>query len=270
VTASFDLPIAASQRVVDGLLAELSRPSADLNLGLWLSMLLPRCIEQDRTGQIYIESRLSGEARAKVAALFTRQRWTSTAAAIACDRQRACAAALARGQATARLLAKLEGDAFLGPAHPDLLGVSFHHHWGAPRLAGSAIRGAARAAVADQGAAATELFGSAPGVTPMTAGALTVFDGIPVGGKFSLALEVQTPHTPSDYLEGKNVAPAEWWSPRPFTFLVVRATTFAIDVVAPTPSLIDEACAHITEALEQDGIGGKTSAGFGRIRVTRG
>ncbi len=100
-----------------------------------------------------------------------------------------------------------------GRAHTLSTSLSFHPMWGVPRIAGSAIKGAVRSLAEAEGA---RLLVVALG-TQEKSSQIVFYDALPVDGKFTLALDVVTPHF-GDYYTGKAPPPND---PIPHTFLTV-------------------------------------------------
>ncbi|MEZ4363817.1 MAG: type III-B CRISPR module RAMP protein Cmr6 [Kofleriaceae bacterium] len=165
--------------------------------------------------------------------------------------------------------------------------ITFHPIWGVPLLPGSALRGIARAELATElsAAAVEEIFG-----TTDRAGLLTFYDALPVNGEFTLALDGQTPHhgryygtdgdsDDEDRPRGRRKedapqsdAPTDADSPVPFSFLTVVKTAFAVYIGAhdssdSAGSALERAWGALTTSLAEVGVGGKTSAGYGRFEV---
>lgn len=65
--------------------------------------------------------------------------------------------------------------------------------------------------------------------------------------------------------------PAEYHQPVPVLFLVVSGGTFAVDIVATRPGTaagdLDKAATWCMDAVDDEGIGAKTAAGYGYLVV---
>jgi len=92
-----------------------------------------------------------------------------------------------------------------------------------------------------------------------------------------LALDVLTPHQKDYYRDFGAVAPDDWTSPIPVHFAAVKPKTrflLAVSAVAGTsPSaarVAGIAMRHLLDALSLWGVGGKTAAGYGRLRTAAG
>ncbi len=110
------------------------------------------------------------------------------------------------------------------------------------------------------------------------AGQVLFFDALPRNGEFKLAEDVLTPHH-GPYYQNKEL-PGEWQSPKPHTFLTVVETVFVFHLAAEplrdeqggAGDAVDRAAewlprisAALRDALEWQGIGAKTAAGYGRL-----
>ncbi|GAB5047029.1 type III-B CRISPR module RAMP protein Cmr6 [Thermodesulfovibrio sp. TK110] len=98
--------------------------------------------------------------------------------------------------------------------------------------------------------------------TQKEAGKIIFFDAYPVG-EIKLKLDIMNPHYP-DYYSG-NTPPADWQSPVPIKFLTVEKTKFSFYLAAKKDAqdLLNTAATWLKEALENYGIGAKTSLGYG-------
>ncbi|MBI5811332.1 MAG: type III-B CRISPR module RAMP protein Cmr6 [Deinococcota bacterium] len=160
--------------------------------------------------------------------------------------------------------------------------LTLHRTYGVPYIPGSAIKGLMSRFAATRlqgeawernldpknfyrGDAQKALFG-----TTEEAGLLLFFDGLPT--EYQIYPDVMTPHH-SAYYSGEAVPPADWDSPIPVPFLSVSGKFLFALGLAPgvnkeqgKPWL--EAAWKILElALREEGIGAKTTSGYGRIRL---
>lgn len=237
-----------------------NKPRVGDNIGLWLDKLVQR---DRRTGA------LEKGGRERAFRVFC-DRWKCPAAQHALERRR-------EGLKTTKALfkvftARLDSPLMVdhGRAVATEVSLSFHPIYGTPRIPGTALKGATRAWLEAEGA-----IESVPWLFGDTAneGHLVMHEALPVDGAFALALDVLTPHH-KDYYEGRE-PPADWLSPEPHTFLTVVETTFEFCVEVETRAKDDEArCERehdraveaLQNALEVNGVGGKTSSGYGRFR----
>jgi CRISPR-associated protein Cmr6 len=162
----------------------------------------------------------------------------------------------------------------LGAAAVRETNIALLHTWGVPYIPGSALKGLASAAAhrskvetwrkqhaqMPQGEDHHLLFGDTA-----ESGCVVFHDAwwIPEGDKLPVDLDTMTVHHP-DYYQGSE-PPADWDEPNPVAFLTARGA-FLIALTGPE-EWVDAAGAWLATALEQDGIGAKTAAGYGRMEL---
>ncbi|MFL5626584.1 MAG: type III-B CRISPR module RAMP protein Cmr6 [Ktedonobacteraceae bacterium] len=166
--------------------------------------------------------------------------------------------------------------------------LTLHHLYGIPFIPGSALKGLARAYAAgedeefyiqDNNAAGRpapsqdtetdheriqQIFGS-----QKHAGTVLFFDAMPLDGKVKFALDIMNAHYPNYYSEKK--PPTNDQSPNPVTFLTVTDTRFTFALAPRRPENkadVEQAKKWLQKALQKYGVGGKTSAGYGRFTIT--
>lgn len=246
-------------------------PSDGDNVGLWLDRLLPRDARSwDLTGNQRVEA-LRPYARA----------WTATAAAEALARRVDGVRVIGlEGEVPAghaalllRVEAALSGPLLVdyGRASATEMSLSFHPLFGAPRIPGSALKGASRAYAA--------LAGEEDDITrdvwglQEQGGSVQFFDALPALGRFSLALDVLTPHMGRWY-QGKDDKPVEYRSPVPHSFLTVARARFVFDLMLATEVDDDEGAGLLRAAgralagvISDLGVGAKTAAGYGYFEM---
>lgn len=230
------------------------RPQERRNLGLWLD----RFVSLDASTW-----ELKGDLRRDALDAFARE-WTSPATVEALDRR-------VGGRETPSEPFRVENGRWhlrfelrqcgpmvvdLGRAHVLETSMSFDRALGVPRIPGSALKGAARARSEAEGGEADRLFGDLE-----RAGRVAFLDALPAGGRFTLAVDVLTPHFGA-YYRGES-PPADWLEPVPTTFLVVVGTTFVFDLDGPDRDAVREAGRLLQEALVEQGIGAKSASGYG-------
>ncbi|GAA1071569.1 hypothetical protein GCM10009605_03090 [Nocardiopsis composta] len=104
-------------------------------------------------------------------------------------------------------------------------------------------------------------------------GRVRFLDALPSGGKVTVTADVMTPHVKpyrdalmSDKAKPEElVPPAEHHQPVPVSFLTVSGGTFTADLVADDTGTADLACAWLKAAVDDIGVGAKTSAGYGYL-----
>jgi CRISPR-associated protein Cmr6 len=166
-------------------------------------------------------------------------------------------------------------------------GLTLHPIYGFPYLPGSALKGLARAyffadttepvkdvnrakkqlAEFDQRLDVMQLFGGS-NERDSRVGSVIFFDGLPVG-KPVLEVDIQTPHY-AKYYGGKNTFPTNTEAPVPISFLAVGAgARFRIHLAAREQEVgqLERAEQYLTKGLELLGLGGKTAAGYGRLKA---
>jgi len=156
--------------------------------------------------------------------------------------------------------------------------LSLHRTYGLPYIPGSGLKGLAAAAahrrLADPG------WRKATGGNPIgpshrllfgeqeLSGCVTFHDALwwPEAAKdLPLDLDVMTVHH-GDYYLGKNVPPADWDNPNPVAFASAHGA-YLIALTGPG-DWVKAAYEILKDALDQDGAGAKTAAGYGRMDVT--
>jgi CRISPR-associated protein Cmr6 len=165
-----------------------------------------------------------------------------------------------------RLSVGLGGESVLETA------ITLHHTYGVPYIPGSALKGLAA------NYARNRLDATAWGVKSdayqimfghtASAGYVTFFDALYVPDKEHdtkpLWPDVITVHHP-DYYQRGNAAPADWDSPTPIPF--VTATGDYLIAIGGDPAWVQKAFEILALALKEEGVGAKTSSGYGRMRL---
>ncbi len=149
--------------------------------------------------------------------------------------------------------------------------ISLHRTYGVPCIPGSALKGlAARYAnkrLGDDWKKGSHAYQIVFGNTN-SAGYVTFFDAlyIPDSAKanIALALDVMNVHHP-EYYRGENVPPADWDSPSPVSFL--SATGSYLVALHGPDEWVNAAFEILAYALKEEGIGAKTSSGYGRMEI---
>lgn len=216
--------------------------------------------------------------------------------------QRQLALCVALGGQTTAL--ETEGNFVTGTglSHPVENGFTFHPVLGTPYLPAAGVKGLLRGWVevwmshpseADKRALIARWFGTSKGgdqddkssssAYQESAGSYVFFDALP-SQPVRLACDVMTPHMGKWYEKGDaytaaqeaTTAPADWHSPVPVPFLVVKSGASFNFMVAPRLTGDNNTDAHIRaelprvlqelkNALEWLGAGAKTAAGYGRM-----
>jgi CRISPR-associated protein Cmr6 len=152
--------------------------------------------------------------------------------------------------------------------------LTLHPLYGIPLIPGSALKGLCRTyatgeisehtskKIEEDDQAIQRVFGS-----PTRAGTVMFFDAIPFEGKATFALDIINVHYPDYYSRGK--APTNDQRPNPVMFLTVTDTIFTFALAprnlkrAEQQDDVTTVSQWLRDALQDYGIGGKTSAGYG-------
>jgi CRISPR/Cas system CMR subunit Cmr6 (Cas7 group RAMP superfamily) len=249
-------------------------PGPQDNLSLWLDRFLPRDPRDF--------SFTAAQRRDALAPFEGRRQSPSARDALARRTRHVSANPDAPGPWLLRAARALAGRALPGGGAGGAMELSLglDPRYGAPRLAGSALKGLARTVAEADGWPADKLelvFGRGveddPRPEPTAqAGCISFLDALPQDGKFQLALDGLTPHM-GHWYRGEVDAPVEWLSPVPVSFLAVTKTSFVIDVMVWLPTdaarrqelitLARDAHGAALRGLVELGIGAKTAAGYG-------
>lgn len=175
-----------------------------------------------------------------------------------------------------RLVLGLGGEGVLETA------LTLHRTYGVPYIPGSALKGLASRyahlylegeawrrdlARFRRGEAQAALFG-----TTEEQGLVVFFDALPLPGTWALWPDILNPHHPR-YYSGENKPPADWDSPVPVPFL--SATGTFLVALSPVPGVtreeakpwLEAAWRILAWALAEEGVGAKTSSGYGRMAL---
>ena len=96
--------------------------------------------------------------------------------------------------------------------------------------------------------------------TQKQAGKVIFIDAYPVDD-IKLKIDIMNPHYPDYY--SRNQPPADWQNPNPIKFLTVEKTKFEFNLLSREKDLLSTASNLLKKALENFGIGAKTSLGYG-------
>lgn len=151
--------------------------------------------------------------------------------------------------------------------------IALHRTYGVPYISGSALKGLAASYAhrhlgndwkREIGDAHKFVFGS-----QNSAGFLVFHDALLFPKiKNALHADIMTVHH-GDYYGDKNIPPADWDSPVPIPFLSATGNYLAaISGVEGTDKWIEFVWLILGKALQEEGIGAKTSSGYGRAKLT--
>lgn len=157
----------------------------------------------------------------------------------------------------------------LGNDSPLEVGLTLNHTYGMPLIPGSAIKGLVSRALKSAEASANVrecLLGKQD-----LAGSCVFFDAWfapdSVEGK-PFHRDVVTVHHPEYYRSRGKTPPTDFDDPTPVPFLVVRpGAKFLFAIKGPSPEWQDYVALALGWALEELGVGAKTNAGYGRIKL---
>jgi CRISPR type III-B/RAMP module RAMP protein Cmr6 len=173
--------------------------------------------------------------------------------------------------------------------------ITLHHLYGLPIIPGSALKGLTRAYVMAEKKeyfVLSEMPEATRGLglegktdhpiiqhifgTQKEAGTVLFFDAFPTKGEAKFVVDIMNPHYPNYYnsLKSRNIIPpANDQSPNPIPFLAVMDNTNFTFALAPRDPNNLQHHKHVElvkgwllEALQNYGVGGKTSAGYGYFR----
>lgn len=241
--------------------------SPTTHAGLWLDRYLPRQLvsgesvasgSQTPVTALFEQVAGMGEPREYIA--FFR-RW-----------QDGLASVRDAGEVLKTFRAKVQGRMVVGLGTDGVLenSIALHRTYGVPLIPGSALKGLAssfahrRAGVEwkKNTEAHRILFGDTS-----AAGYVTFYDAlyIPKSGFQGKPLwpDVMTVHH-KDYYQG-NKPPTDWDSPTPIPFL--SATGSYLVALRGPGEWVDAAASILSLALENEGVGAKTSSGYGRLAL---
>ncbi|NAW78415.1 type III-B CRISPR module RAMP protein Cmr6 [Vibrio sp. V33_P6A3T137] len=166
-----------------------------------------------------------------------------------------------------RLLIGLTGNAALET------GCSLSRNYGMPYIPGSSVKGVVRAWASGKTlsnvakATLDDLFGTYDSEQPnRVAGSVTFHDAwwIPAEGAKPFVLDVVTTHH-QEYYNGKKAEPSDKDSPIPNHLLAVQGSF--LFVLEGEPAAIELCQTLLEKALADNGIGAKTAAGYGYMKI---
>lgn len=178
--------------------------------------------------------------------------------------------------------AKVEGRMSIGLGGEGVIetAITLHRTYGVPYIPGSALKGLAasyaRNRIGGEWALGSAAYNIVFGKTEES-GYLTFHDALYVPGSANgqpLRADVITVHHQDYYgnkkdKEGKLIPPADWDDPIPNPFLSATGDyLIALSAVAGCEEWIDQTWKILELALQEEGIGAKTSSGYGRLTLT--
>jgi len=229
---------------------------SDVHTGLWIDKFLPH--QEKGAGQM--KAGHFARSVRPVDQLYKEfyARWEKSLVEVGAQTRRA--------RALGRLSIGLGGESVLETS------ITLHRTYGVPYIPGSALKGLA-AHYANQrlgdewkndSNVHKTLFGD-----PTAAGYVTFFDALYIPDSAqannALALDVMNVHHPDYYRGTKDAAPADWDSPTPVSFL--SATGSYLIALHGPEEWVKAAFEILGYALKEEGIGAKTSSGYGRMEI---
>ena len=241
-------------------LAPSNRISQTTHAGLWLDKYIQNHEREDTTSRRKLVEEVTALPEPEVYKAFY-QDWEERLKDFGAQRREA--------RVKGRMIVGLGSESVLETS------ITLHHTYGVPYIPGSALKGLA-ASYADKrlgdawkkgSPAYKAVFGDTN-----SAGYITFFDALykPGSGHRGQALypDVITVHHQKYYREEKDTPPSDWDSPTPVPFLSATGK-YLVALAAPDLGKDSEWLQKTFEilqfALEEMGIGAKTSSGYGRI-----
>jgi len=165
--------------------------------------------------------------------------------------------------------------------------ITLHRTYGVPYIPGSALKGLASSYAAKhlkheawrrafeggktiRGELQRLIFGDTE-----ESGLVVFYDALPDPNDYQLYPDVVTVHHP-EYYQGKGKPPADWDSPIPIPFITAQGMFHFFLGLVPLPKgelesgrkVLEVAARLLKKALEEEGVGAKTTIGYGRIAAT--
>jgi CRISPR-associated protein Cmr6 len=149
------------------------------------------------------------------------------------------------------------------------VGLALHGTYGWPVIRGSSLKGVAQAYARETGASDGDIrsvFGVPGSDDPAEGGVGSVrfYDALPDGKPVKVSEDVLTPHAQEYYRAEGATAPSETANPIPVQFLAVIAGAWRA-VLTGTVEGLRLAVKWLAGAVDELGVGAKTSAGYGYL-----
>lgn len=174
--------------------------------------------------------------------------------------------------------AKAEGRMSIGLGGKGVIetAITLHRTYGVPYIPGSALKGLAasyaRNRIGGEWALGSVAYNIVFGKTEES-GYLTFHDALYVPGSANgqpLRADVITVHHPDYYRNKKDAAPADWDDPNPVPFLSATGDYLvALSAVPSCSEWVAQTWKILELALREEGIGAKTSSGYGRMKLSQ-
>jgi len=233
-------------------LKNITKPPDGAHAGLWLDKYLS---DDGDDAKKDLVKQVTGIAAPKSYEAYFK-RWKATLVGL-------CRAENCREAATlGRLAVNLGAEGVLETS------VALQHTYGVPYIPGSALKGLAAHYVMHYLKEEPRWDKKADGFITLfgdttSAGYVTFYDALFVPGSGKLVPDVITVHHP-DYYQGGDKPPADWDSPTPIPFITATGR-FLVALSSDYPEWVKAGFEILELALEREGIGAKTSSGYGRM-----
>lgn len=168
--------------------------------------------------------------------------------------------------------AKVSGRMVIGLGSESVLenSIALHHTYSVPYIPGSALKGLARHYAKHVDGWTIDhtqiVFGNDKRDEKASAGYIKFFDALYIppqsGTEQFLHADVMTVHH-ADYYMNSNVPPSDWDDPTPIPFISATGT-YLLALAGPS-NWIEATFKLLELALKEEGIGAKTSSGYGRM-----
>jgi CRISPR-associated protein Cmr6 len=167
------------------------------------------------------------------------------------------------------ILGKLKSKCIPGMGYINSLetGINLHFLYGFPYISSTTIKGI----VSDylifyenknkEDVEYKKIFGS-----QKNKGSVIIFDALPCDDKDLLTIDVMTPHFDEYYTKGKS--PGDYLKPNPILFITIKEKViFEFNFATKDKILGDKVISYLKGALENIGVGAKTSLGYGLFEI---
>ncbi len=228
--------------------------------GLWLDKFLEKRTAEDKTSKTSLVREAVGKCgNQELLALYDRffnGRWKQSLAEYGATQR--------EFQVRGRMVVGLGSESVLEAS------ISLHRTYGVPYIPGSALKGLARRCATKVESWSSEqsrvVFGNEKKDDDATTGYLTFFDALYVPRSDTkgsgLHADVMTVHHQNYYMK-ENLPPADWDDPNPVSFLSATGR-YLVALAGPLP-WIEPTFKLLQLAFADEGIGAKTSSGYGRM-----
>lgn len=249
-------------------LKNFQSPDRTSHAGLWLDKFLAANANTDKEARRRLTKQVAEEINEPSGYAEYFQQWKTGLEMLN--------AKTGEAQTLGRMVVGLGGEAVLETA------ITLHRTYGVPYIPGSALKGLAASYARQRLSEAwfnsgkpTRAYETVFGQTE-DAGYVTFYDALYLPGSGynagqgarALYPDVLTVHHP-DYYQGKDAAPADWDSPNPVPLLAATGKYLVAVGAEPGWEKWRDAAFEILKlALAEEGVGAKTSSGYGRLQFS--